>query len=199
MTKHYKYCITLHNLRPGKKSIVQAALRKLPHLKKELCAEEEYCDKEGNPLPDRPDRHIHIFIEFRNQRHYHSMLKTCERIAKPLIYPDQLHEGTWGRVHIDIGRGEIEQMLDYLEGATKLKPLDADVLEIHETIPPGHYTCYICNNHNHALDFYYTHENQTGVCYRCYHIFSEIPGQFQYCQISRRMHFFHDLKKNIAL
>jgi len=192
MTKHYKYSIVFHNLRPGSKAAFQAAFAKIPKFKREVSAEEQYCDEEGNPLTDRPDRHLHVFVEFYNQRHFHSVLKICERIKKPHLWPTQLVEGMWGRVQIDAGRGTIEECLDYLEGGTKSKPLDGDVLQINEVPPPGYYRCYSCKAHHNPYNMKITHPNQTGVCGPCYWKTKDTyPGEWEYFpELERSIYIF---------
>ncbi|WP_445772287.1 hypothetical protein, partial [Rheinheimera sp.] len=113
MTKHFKYSIVFHNVRQGSKAHIQKAFRALPKFKAEVSAEEPYNQD------DRPDRHVHLFVEFYNQRHFSSILKIAQRIGKPYIYPEKLFPGDWGRVEVDKGRGSMEECLDYLEGGTK--------------------------------------------------------------------------------
>lgn len=188
MPKYYKYSVVLHNLQAGSKSQILQAIHKIPKFKREVSGEEEYCDAKGIALPDRPDRHLHIFIEFHNQRHFNSILKYFQTLSVKFQYPTQLVEGMWGRVQVDPMYGEMEQALDYLEGETKVKPTDANV-SIHEPPAPGEYKCYKCNIEAHALNFRYTHSNQSGVCYRCWAIFNENPGEWKYDPHSQKMIF----------
>lgn len=194
MPKHFKYSIVLHNIQAGSKEQILQAVHRIPKIKREVTAEEEYCDSNGVALPDRPDRHLHVFIEFNNQRHFTSILKLFTNIAGKYRYPEQLEEGLWGRVQVDPMYGEMEQALGYLEGDTKIKPLDGNV-KINEPIAPGEYKCYKCDIEAHPLNFRYTHFNQTGVCYRCWSIFNENPGIWNYDPINEKMYYKFQLKE----
>jgi len=194
MPKHFKYSIVLHNIQAGSKSEILRHVHRIPKIKKEVSGEEEYCDSNGVALPDRPDRHLHVFIEFHNQRHFTSILKLFTNIAKNYRYPEQLEEGLWGRVQVDPMYGEMEQALGYLEGDTKIKPLDGNV-KINEPLAPGEYKCYKCDIEAHSLNFRYTHHNQTGVCYRCWSIFNENPGTWQYDINDEKMYYKFELKE----
>lgn len=181
MSKHFKYSITFHNVRPGSKAHIQNAFRALPKFKAEVSAEEPY------EQADRPDRHVHLFVEFYNQRHFNSILKISQRIGKPYIYPEQLFPGEWGRVHVEKGRGSMTECLNYLEGGTKEKGLDPEVLEVHQAPPPGHYYCYKCKNYKRPMDCRFTHPSGEGVCFRCWAIHNEEPGEWVYDPSTERM------------
>ncbi|WP_445772285.1 hypothetical protein, partial [Rheinheimera sp.] len=104
-----------------------------------------------------------------------------------------------GRVEVDKGRGSMEECLDYLEGGTKEKALDPEDLEVHKAPPPGHYYCYFCKGYKLGLDCPISHPTGEGVCYRCWHIYREFPGEWVYEPRTQRCWYKHDLKERLPL
>lgn len=193
--KYYKYSIVFHNTRPGSKDKIVAAFKAIPKFKELKSGEEKYCDEDGEPLPGRPDRHVHVFVEFYNQRHFHSILKRCESIKKPHVWPEQLVDGDWGRVQVDQGRGTMEECLDYLEGATKHKHTDDEVTS-ETASPPGYYKCYKCRGDFHGLNMTISHQAMTGVCRTCYWAHKNTySGEWEYFPaIGRSEYIYSDLQ-----
>jgi len=112
--KHRQFSITIQNVDKEK---TQAKLKELVDTFKEYSYSiEPYNHQEGH--------HLHLFIQYPNQRYYKAVLKEYEK-WKVNILADrpQGEERQWGRVHLEIQKGTLEQCEAYLKGETKNKLL----------------------------------------------------------------------------
>lgn len=111
--KHRQFCIVIHNVKKECESTVQDY-----NVQK---AKESILSVEPNPQGD--GFHLHVFIQYQNQRSFKSVLREYEQLAKRITEPrPQGEERAWGRVQVDVMRGRFDQAEAYLAGATKDKP-----------------------------------------------------------------------------
>jgi hypothetical protein len=76
------------------------------------------------PYPEGEGFHLHLFIQYPNQRSFFSVLKELEQMKKKFVAPKPPGQrGDWGRVQLDPMRGRFDQAHAYLQGDTKDKPL----------------------------------------------------------------------------
>lgn len=75
------------------------------------------------PYPQGGGFHLHLFLQYPNQRHFKAVLKDLEKFKKSIITTKPAgEERDWGRVQVDVMRGRFSQADDYLAGLTKDKP-----------------------------------------------------------------------------
>lgn len=117
MAKFRSYVIVIHNVRPDCK---QTVVHHVSGAKRSAVAVEPY--KESG-------HHIHIQVEYPNQRHFTSVLKEFKDLSLKIVAhrPEGI-EGDWGRVQVDQMRGTFEQATQYLVNPTKDKGVDPDVV-----------------------------------------------------------------------
>lgn len=108
-----QFCVTIHNCRKDIEDIVK---EKYEVLVKEMLMSVE-------PYPEQEGYHLHLFLQFPNQRYGCSVLAELEKLSKKIQAPRPVDcKGDWGRVHIEEMRGRFDQAEDYLLGMTKDKP-----------------------------------------------------------------------------
>lgn len=127
--KSRQFSVVIHNVRPD--ASPQAV---------------EYCQKNTRQFvqaveayPKPPGHHLHLFLQYPNQRSKRSVLKEFEK-WKPAVldpapvikYDDNGIPLTPGRVQIDQMRGRFSHCHAYLNGETKFKPT-GDVAFNYET------------------------------------------------------------------
>ena len=111
--KHRQFCIVIHNVKKECESIVNEYNAQK--------AKESILSVE--PYPEGNGQHLHLFIQYPNQRSFKSVLREYEMLAKRITEPRPTgEERAWGRVQVDIMRGRFDQAEAYLAGATKDKP-----------------------------------------------------------------------------
>lgn len=73
--------------------------------------------------PQGGGTHAHLFVQYKNQRSFKSVLKELEVLKKKFITPRPPgEERDWGRVQLDVMKGRFKQAEAYLLGETKDKP-----------------------------------------------------------------------------
>lgn len=73
--------------------------------------------------PQGNGTHAHLFVQYKNQRSFKSVLKELEVLKKKFVVerpPGE--ERDWGRVQLDVMKGRFSQAEAYLKGETKDKP-----------------------------------------------------------------------------
>jgi len=111
--KHRQFCIVVHNVKENVKPIVEK--HNVAKVKEMLMSVEPY--PQGNGF------HLHLFLQYTNQRSFKSVLNEYEKLSKRLIEPRPADEvRSWGRVQVDVMRGRFDQANAYLLGETKDKP-----------------------------------------------------------------------------
>jgi hypothetical protein len=111
--KHRQYSIVFHNVQEEKS---QETIRQYVAKAKEYVMS---CE----PYPEGEGFHLHLFIQYPNQRSFFSVLKELENIKKKFLAPKPPgQQGDWGRVQLDPMRGRFDQANAYLQGQTKDKP-----------------------------------------------------------------------------
>lgn len=118
MAKFRSYCIVIHNVRPDCKPTV---VQHVSGAKRSAVALEPYKNQSGF--------HIHIQIQYVNQRHFNAVLDEFNNLSKKIceIKPEGEDRG-WGRVQVDQMRGTFEQATAYLVDPRKSKPVDGQVV-----------------------------------------------------------------------
>jgi len=111
--KYRQFCIVIHNVKENIQHIVEQ--HNVQKTKEMLMSVE--------PNPKGDGFHLHLFIQYPNQRSFKSVLNEYNKLAKRLTMPKPIgEERAWGRVQVDVMRGRFDQANDYLQGATKDKP-----------------------------------------------------------------------------
>jgi len=112
--KHRQFSITIQNVDKQK---AQDKLKDLlPKFKEYSYSIEPYNHQEGY--------HLHLFVQYPNQRHFKAVLKEMEKWKVSILAdrpPGETRE--WGRVHLEVQRGTLDQCEAYLKGETKNKLL----------------------------------------------------------------------------
>jgi len=112
--KHRQFSITIQNVDKEK---TQDKLKDYVKTFKEYSySVEPYNHQEGY--------HLHLFVQYPNQRYYKAVLKEFEKWKVDILAdrpPDEMRE--WGRVHLEIQKGTLGQCEAYLQGETKNKLL----------------------------------------------------------------------------
>lgn len=117
MGKFRSFCIVIHNVRPDCKPTV---VQHVSGAKRSAVALE--------PYPDQDGFHVHIQVEYANQRHFNSVLKEFQGLSQRIVSPrPDGEERSWGRVQCDQMRGTFEQATAYLTNPRKSKPVDGQV------------------------------------------------------------------------
>lgn len=112
--KHRQYSIVIHNVDDKKAHDIVS--KYVEESKEHVWSVE--------PNPQGVGYHVHLFIQYRNQRRFKSVLKELERLSKRMVAPRPEGETRdWGRVHVDVMRGNFQQCVSYLRGQTKDKPV----------------------------------------------------------------------------
>lgn len=150
--KYRQYSIVIHNVR--KDCLPQAV---------------EYCKKNTSQnvqaveaYPSPPGYHLHMFVQYPNQRRKRAVLKELEKWKSAVLdpapvvkYDDKGNALTPGRVQLDPMRGRFHHCEAYLRGETKEKPT-GDVVSHVQT------SCY----------YHATMNTKEGkkitVCWKCY-------------------------------
>jgi hypothetical protein len=111
--KHRQYSIVFHNVLQEKSQEV---------VKQYVAKSKEYV-MSCEPYPEDDGFHMHLFIQYPNQRSFFSVLRELETLKKKFVAPKpDGQDGDWGRVQLDPMRGRFDQCNDYLQGLTKDKP-----------------------------------------------------------------------------
>jgi len=111
--KYRQFCIVIHNVKENVKSIIEE--HNVSKTKEMLMSVE--------PYPQGDGFHLHLFVQYPNQRSFKSVLNEYNKLAKRLTTPKPKgEERAWGRVQVDIMRGRFDQANAYLQGDTKDKP-----------------------------------------------------------------------------
>jgi hypothetical protein len=118
--KHRQYSVVVHNVSPEKtQDIVKQYVAKK--------AKEYVMSVE--PYPQGNGSHLHLFLQYNNQRSFKAVLAELEIFKQRFIEPrPDGEERSWGRVQLDPMRGRFSQAEAYLQGETKDKPI-GDVLK----------------------------------------------------------------------
>lgn len=112
--KHRQYSIVFHNVQEIKSQEV---------IKQYVAKAKEYV-MSCEPYPQGSGHHMHLFIQYENQRSFFSVLKELETLKKKFLLPKpEGQQGDWGRVQLDPMRGRFDQAHAYLQGQTKDKPI----------------------------------------------------------------------------
>jgi hypothetical protein len=131
-SKHRGYSITIHN-------VDQVKAQKLG---KEYAQEGAEYTMSVEPNPEGDGYHLHLFIQYRNQRYFKAVLKELEKLSRRIGVPRPEGETRdWGRVQLDVMRGTMKQAKAYLLGQTKDKPTG----EVYQAIagrPPEYWAQY---------------------------------------------------------
>lgn len=118
MAKFRSYCVVIHNVRSDCKPIV---LQHVSSAKRSAVGLE--------PYPDQDGFHVHIQVEYPNQRHFTAVLKDFEGLSRKIVSPrPDGEERSWGRVQVDQMRGTFEEATAYLTNPRKSKPVDGQVV-----------------------------------------------------------------------
>jgi len=111
--KYRQFCIVIHNVKENIQHIVEQ--HNVQKTKEMLMSVE--------PNPKGDGFHLHLFIQYPNQRSFKSVLNEYNKLAKRLTMPKPIgEERAWGRVQVDVMRGRFDQANAYLQGDTKDKP-----------------------------------------------------------------------------
>jgi hypothetical protein len=111
--KFRQYSIVFHNV--DKQKCYQVLGQYVKEAKEYVVSVEAYPQGDGS--------HAHLFIQYKNQRSFKSVLKELEVLKKKFIVPRPPgEERDWGRVQLDVMRGRFNQAEAYLNGETKDKP-----------------------------------------------------------------------------
>lgn len=75
------------------------------------------------PYPDKPGYHLHLYLEYTNQRRFNPILHKFEGLSKKIQTPRPKGEKrAHGRVDVKMMKGTFLQATAYLRGETKDKP-----------------------------------------------------------------------------
>jgi len=111
--KYRQFSIVIHNVKQNIQDIVEK--HNVQKVKEMLMSVE--------PNPKGDGSHLHLFIQYPNQRSFKSVLNEYTKLAKRLTTPKPKgEERAWGRVQVDVMRGRFDQANAYLQGDTKDKP-----------------------------------------------------------------------------
>lgn len=111
--KFRQYSIVLHNV--DKEKCYKVLEQYAQEAKEYVMSVEDY--------PQGGGSHAHLFIQYKNQRSFKSVLKELEIMKKKFIVPKPQDEvRDWGRVQVDVMKGRFSQAESYLLGETKDKP-----------------------------------------------------------------------------
>ena len=111
--KYRQFSIVIHNVKENIQAIVEK--HNAQKVKEMLMSVE--------PNPQGDGSHLHLFIQYPNQRSFKSVLNEYTKLAKRLTTPKpEGEERAWGRVQVDVMRGRMDQAHAYLRGDTKDKP-----------------------------------------------------------------------------
>lgn len=127
MSKYRQYSIVIHNVSQEKVyDIIESYVQK---------AKEYTMSVEPNPQGD--GKHLHLFIQFKNQRSFKSVLRELQQLSLRIQEPKPPgEERDWGRVQLDIMKGNFAQATAYLKGETKDKPV-GEVKSEKKILIPG--------------------------------------------------------------
>ncbi len=117
--KHRQYSIVIHNVRPNSKPQAEAYIQ--AKTVQHVTSVEAY--------PHQSGHHLHMFVQYPNQRAKRAVLKELERwksvVIDPHAKPHTCEDGTlaypW-RVQAEPMLGRFDQCHSYLLGETKYKP-----------------------------------------------------------------------------
>ena len=144
-----QFCVVIHNVQKEK---TQDIVKKYATEK----AKEYVMSIE--PYPQGDGFHLHLFVQYKNQRYFRAVLNEFEKLKKRFIAPKPEGETReWGRVQLEPMRGRFDQCEDYLLGETKDKPL-GDVLK--GKLKP----CFRRHRFTATIGDY---KNIEEFCYRC--------------------------------
>lgn len=147
--KHRQFSVVVHNVDEEK---TQAIIRDYVSKK----AKEYVMSVE--PYPQGDGHHLHLFIQYKNQRSFTAVLNELEKLRDRFIVPrPEGEERAWGRVQLDPMRGRFNQCEAYLNGETKAKPI-GDVLR--GRVKP----CFRRHRFTARIGDY---KNIEEFCYRC--------------------------------
>jgi len=104
--KQRTYSVVIHNVHPQDAKYWSDFCNKLDTTKC-IHSIEEYPESPGH-------HHIHIFIEFKNARHFKPTLKLFQSYEKTKVYPTPIQGMVPGRVQVDSMKGTFEQATAYL-------------------------------------------------------------------------------------
>ena len=111
--KFRQYSIVFHNV--DKKKCYEVLGQYVQEAKEYAMSVEAYPQGNGS--------HAHLFIQYKNQRSFKSVLKELEVMKKKFVIPRPPdEERDWGRVQLDVMKGRFNQAEAYLLGETKDKP-----------------------------------------------------------------------------
>jgi len=112
--KFRQYSIVLHNV--DKDKCYNVLGQYVQEAKEYVMSVEDY--------PQGGGSHAHLFIQYKNQRSFKSVLKELEIMKKKFVVSKpQDEERDWGRVQVDVMKGRFSQAEAYLNGETKDKPI----------------------------------------------------------------------------
>lgn len=112
MTKHRQYSIVIHNVDKNSQTKVRHYAEKAKDFVMSI-----------EPYPQGDGFHLHLFLKYSNPRGFKAVLNDLERFKKSIVVPRPAgEERDWGRVQLDVMRGNFVQATSYLKGETKDKP-----------------------------------------------------------------------------
>lgn len=116
--KHRSYCIVIHNVKSSCKTVVV-----------EHCQGAKRSAIALEPYPKSDGFHIHIQIEYPNQRWFKSVLNEFIDLSRLIVDVKPVDcETDWGRVQVDPMKGTFEQATKYLVNPDKDKDVDPNVV-----------------------------------------------------------------------
>lgn len=112
--KYRQFSITIHNVDMSKCYNV---------VKEYVKGVKEYV-MSVEPNPEGYGFHLHLFVQYKNQRYWSKVLKELNELKVEFLLPRPEGETRdWGRVQLDLMKGTFPQAEAYLKGETKDKPL----------------------------------------------------------------------------
>jgi hypothetical protein len=114
--KHREFAMTIQNVQEDKAYEWLKEYTTNPQVKEYSYSVE--------PYNHQPGHHLHLFVQYKNQRHFSALHKEINRQkGKILALRPEGEERDWGRLWIQAQKGKLEECEAYLQGATKSKAL----------------------------------------------------------------------------
>lgn len=131
MSKFRSFSIVIHNVKDDSKSSVENHFRSTSPTQLLVALE---------PYPENEGHHIHVFVSYKSQRAFKSMLASTESLSKKIVSPKPEGETrSWGRVQVDQMRGTFSQATAYLTEPKKDKPVDPNVIKINQAYDDAYF------------------------------------------------------------
>lgn len=114
--KHREFAMTIQNVQEDKAYEWLKEYTTNPQVKEYSYSVE--------PYNHQPGHHLHLFVQYKNQRHFSALHKEINRQKdKILALRPEGEERDWGRLWIQAQKGKLEECEAYLKGETKSKAL----------------------------------------------------------------------------